>query len=90
MRSVWKYPLPFPPLDVFSLTMPDGAEVLHLETIAQLLYLWALVDSDRSSVERTFAVVGTGHPAPPAEEAAYVGTFFLLDGAFVGHLFEMR
>lgn len=88
MRTVWKYPLPFPPKDIFSLDIPHGATPVRVEVQHGQPCLWVLVpDTGAPKVACRFAIVGTGHPAPESADGYYVGSFHLLDGNFVGHLF---
>lgn len=66
--------------------MPTGATVLHVGIQRRIITLWALVDPDANPSIRHFAVVGTGHPAPDADEGRYIGT--VSEGPFVWHVFE--
>lgn len=62
-KVVWKYPLAT--LDVQTLRLPKGAEVLYAAANYPFISLWALVDpaSPESEWEdRSFRVAGTGHP----------------------------
>lgn len=72
------------------LDVPRGASPIRVEVQKDQPCLWVFVpDTEAPRVSRRFAVVGTGHPAP--EGSGYVGSFHLLDGTFVGHLFaELR
>jgi hypothetical protein len=84
MRRVFKYPLPVQ--DAFTLTMPAGAQFLSVQVQRDQPTLWALIDDRAHTVVRRFMILGTGHGADAV--GAYIGTFQLADGAFVGHLFE--
>ena len=87
MRKVFRYE--FKVQDNFSIQMPVGAEILHVNTQKNQPCLWALVDPKARAETRWFRVLGTGHAI--SEEYVslgdYVGTFFLYDKSFVGHLF---
>lgn len=83
MRSIWKFPLPIGPSVV---EMPNGAEVLTVQTQNDQPCLWALVDTDHDIIRRVFDVFGTGHIMP--RSGKYIGTFQLDGGAFMGHVFE--
>lgn len=83
MRTVWK----------FSLRLVDGWQVVDMPLDAIPVrfgmqgdspQLWAMVDTDKPSEPRRFAVVGIGHPIPDGGE--HVGTCD--HGVFVWHLFE--
>ncbi|GAH63526.1 unnamed protein product [marine sediment metagenome] len=82
---IWKWPLQTE--GAFELEMPLGATALTVQMQGEQACLWALVEEGRPKEIRRFRMYGTGHPilCPPG---AYVGTFQLLGGAFVGHLFE--
>lgn len=87
MRTIWKYPLPFPPKDMFVLEMPRGARLIRVAVQQGQPCLWASVDTSKPTTKRNFAVIGTGHPVPETTDGYYLGSFDLLDGDFVGHLF---
>lgn len=84
MHEVWKY--------TFSITdgpqprdIPVDAKTLSVLMQFDRLCLYALVDPHGSIEERTFHVMGTGHPVDP--EWVYRGT--VSDRQFVWHLFEV-
>ena len=85
-HRVWKYELPLEGQP--EVTMPIGAEVLHIGVQGNVPYLWARVDPRDPVGTRRFLLVGTGHPVP--DSATHLGTFMLDDGRFVGHVFEAR
>ena len=88
MKTIWKYPIPV--VDSFALTMPPGATVLSVALQYGKPCIWALVDSKKKDTEtRHFICHGTGHPVSP-DAGRYVGMFMLLEGRFVGHLFERK
>ena len=88
MTTVYKYELPFG--DTADVMMPDGARVLHVGTQGEVVFMWALVDPEAPEVLRQFYVRGTGHPMGAAEGLEHLGTFMLMDGIFVGHVFGVR
>lgn len=83
--TVYKYPLPLG--DVVEVEMPAGAQILTVQTQHGQPCIWAMVTPDAPPVVRRFRVAGTGHDL--GEVGAYLGTFQLLEGAFIGHVFEM-
>lgn len=89
-RVVYKYAAPIE--DSFSLELPVGAEILHLDAQRDVPCLWALVDpSDNAKKEaRVFFYVGTGHKHPARfwRGLKHVGTVQLESGSLVYHLFE--
>ncbi len=88
MRTIWKFPVKMPLEDnLFSVEMPEGAQVLTIQTQARLAQMWALVDPASPLEERFFRLYGTGHHIN-AEMGCYVGSFQLAEGALIFHIFE--
>lgn len=89
MKTIWKFTCPV--TDTFSIPMPLGAELLHLDTQDGEPRLWALLDQDAVMELRHFVLVGTGHPmGDGTAELHYVGTVQAHGGALVWHLFEFK
>lgn len=87
MRTILKFPIPWPLQDRFDIEMPNGADVLTVQTQDGRACIWAAVDPEAVRVKTGFILHGTGHTL--SEEAgSYVGTFQLLGGDLVFHLFE--
>lgn len=85
MRTIYKYPLKFwaePQI----VTMPMGAEIVHVELQHGDITLWALLGTSMPAVVRKFAIRGTGHPID--EGMKYVGTVSDPAG-FVWHVLEV-
>ena len=87
MTKVFKYP--FNPADYFTLIMPQGAEILHVDVQQHQPCIWAKVDIDAPIVVRKFRMAGTGHELDE-DVAEHIGTFFMSDGWLVFHLFEVE
>jgi hypothetical protein len=69
-------------------TVPVGSTFLKAEVQRDQLVAWFLVDpKETREVVRAFIGVGSGHKVD-ATGTKYRGTFILLDGHFVLHLFE--
>ena len=85
-RTVWKFPIPI--TDYMTLNIPKGAVLLTCVTLSHRdLALYALVDPEAPLEKRHFRLAGTGHDI---EEAVhFIGTFVLLEGRLVYHLFEL-
>lgn len=81
--TIWKYDVPLQ--DVFELPLPKGASVLTMREQYGELKLWALVDPAAPIEARSFAIVGTGNPAPDETQGTYLATAQC--GPFVWHLF---
>ena len=82
--TIWKFPLPIG--DEVSVAMPEGAKVLTVAAVGEAPFVWVLVDVSAPTVERRFAVRGTGHPL--GDVGDYLGTFMLASGGLVFHVFE--
>lgn len=91
MRTIYKYPLWSPhPADLVCIPLPDGAQVLCVQTQNDMPMLWAIVDPEKTKVKRAFRVYGTGHPLQGFERVdTYIGTFQLLKNYLVFHVFEV-
>ena len=88
-RAVWKFGVPLPGPDLFTIDMPECAELLTVQVQHGEPQVWALVTPGNPIESRTFRIAGTGHPiAEHVEE--YVGTFQMLSGSLIFHLFEVR
>ena len=86
--KVWKYPLPKPnDKDYLKIEMPRNAEILTCQVQGVTPCIWARVDPREDKVPRYFRVAGTDHEI---EEAylKYVGSYQLLGGKLIFHLFE--
>ena len=85
MKRVFKYPLSI--AGETTIEMPKGANVLTIQVQRREPYIWAMVEDDAPMEARAFCVRGTGHTFN-GREGRYVGSFQLLDGDLVFHLFE--
>jgi hypothetical protein len=90
----------------FNIAMPAGAEVLCVQMQRETPCIWAVVDPEKERVERHFLCYGTGHEMNPLDfigslkifnyktgrdlKALYIGTFQMMQGSLVFHLFEDR
>ena len=82
MRAIWKYPLH---LGVNHLSMPQHARIVSIDQQPGIgPCAWAIVDPEMPPTERTFEVVGTGHPFNA--DWIYVGSW--QNPPFVWHLLE--
>jgi hypothetical protein len=84
MNVIWKYDVPV--LDEFAISLPKEAEIVHVGSIGDKPYMWVIHDPINDYEQRTFYVRGTGHNIK--DDLIYIGTFIILSGEFVGHLFE--
>ena len=98
MRIVYKYPLKVEDYQV--VTMPKGAQILTVQTQREEPCIWALVDTENDPEERYFRIAeekryfriaGTGHPIRLKDKLLrYVGTFQLIGGDLIFHVFEIE
>lgn len=88
MKTVYKFPLEIK--DTQTIEMPEGAELLTVQSQKGSLNIWALVDVGKPLIKRTFEVFGTGHPIyyDMGIERTYIGTAQTLGGNLVWHIFE--
>lgn len=98
-NTVYRYPVEL--VDEQTITMPAGAEILHVarrENHHSLLGvgspdavdLWALVDPDQPPEARRIQVVGTGHALGDTDDLTHLGSVQISGGALVFHVFERR
>jgi hypothetical protein len=85
-NTIWKFPIKV--TESQYVEMPVGAKVLTVQTQCNLPWLWALVDEDAPKSIRAIDIFGTGFEIPKNYTGKYIGTFQLLGGATVFHLFE--
>lgn len=61
MKSIFKYQAPVK--EQFSLSLPIGAEILRVDDVDGMFFLWAIVDTEESLTElRHFECYKTGAP----------------------------
>lgn len=73
--------------DEFTLELPLLSEVLTVQLQHGIATIWALVNDKERLVERKFWLVGTGQEVHLGLNK-YIGTFQMLGGNLVYHLFE--
>ena len=88
MKTIWKFPLSS--MDVNYIKMPEGAKILTVQTQMETPCIWALVNPTAQMTQRVFRTVGTGHDLPEQNPHNYIGTFQLMAGQLVFHLFEIN
>jgi len=85
---VYKYTIPVE--DYFSLDLPAGAKILTIQVQRDEPQIWALVDPEQQPRPYNFRLAGTGHDITESRDSLeYIGTFQLVGGNFIGHLFEV-
>lgn len=89
-QTIWKYPLRVKETETF--LMPRGAEILTIQVQNETPCIWALVDPNETyQDERKFEIHGTGNPIllNDSTKRKYIGSFQLMEGQLVFHLFEL-
>ncbi len=85
MKKIWKFA--FHPAGLQNINMPANTRILSVGVRNDIITLWGLVDPEEKTVNRQFAVRGTGHPVDEVvENAVFIGTVFV--GIFVWHIFD--
>ena len=87
MFKIYKYAIPIE--DNFDLELPVGSKILHIASQRDEGFLWALVDPNVHSVKRHFRLAGTGHSINEHLYMNYIGTFQMMNGDLIWHLFEL-
>jgi hypothetical protein len=84
--KIYKYELQITDKQVIK--MPPGAQLLSVQPSRKMthLWVWALVDTDRSPASREFLIVGTGHPCN-VNFYVYLGTC-MMPNELVWHVFH--
>ena len=93
MYTIWKYPFEVKNSDncpaFFKLEMTKGAEILSVQTQKNVPCIWAAVTPGKRIENRKFFVFRTGQLFEGnTAKLKFIGTFQLLNGTYVGHLFE--
>ena len=86
---IYKYPLDIQGGGEIEIAMPINAKILCVQVHKGIPCLWVIVEETQPRENRRFYIYGTGHPMP-MESLHYIGTFQLLGGNFVGHIFESK
>src|ERR1700760_3985865 len=88
-RVVWKFPIPNQ--KEFIIEMPKGAQICTIQRWKDFPVFWAVVDPEADKEQRRFILVGTGHDFEYSAESnlRFLGTFQMLGGDAVNHLFEI-
>lgn len=87
-KQIWKYQLDTSDWNVIE--MPIGAEILTVQMQGENVCLWALCYPIEDKEKRVIEIIGTGHPVEcdATIERKYIGTYQLLGGQLVFHVFE--
>ena len=87
MLTVWKYKVSND--DCFEIELPINSKLLSVQVQFHEVYLWCLVNPKEKAIQkRKFRLAGTGHLINE-NNLEFIGTFQLLNGGLVFHLFEI-
>jgi len=87
MKTIYKYSLET--IKNQFIDLPVDSKILCVQTQNDTPCIWALVDDAVAALEtRIIYTYGTGHDIPDADNLVYIGTYQLLIGKLIFHLFE--
>jgi hypothetical protein len=87
MRTIWKFELEV--VERQGIEMPEDTEILCVQVQQKHPCIWALVNPEQKrNTVRWFYIYGTGHPIERSSDKIYLGTFLMMNGNAVFHLFE--
>ena len=86
-KTIFKYQIPT--LEKFTLKLPKGAEIIRVDHIGGLNWLWAVVDTNAPDEERKFRAFKTGGAIPSELSLKYVGYYAIFVQQELGlYIFE--
>lgn len=72
VNRIFKYPLPVQ--EKLSIELPAGAQIIRVDDVDGLFWLWAIVDADAPLTTRRIECYKTGQPIEtPLERLKYLG-----------------
>lgn len=90
MKTIFKYRVPV--TDILSIKLPVDAQIrcIMVDPKDEFPYIYAEVETENKTEERVFEVFGTGHEIiyDMGIERIYLGSFTILNGNFIGHVYE--
>lgn len=86
MKTIYKYSIQD---DVTFLQLPESAKILSIQVQNGKPFIWALHDTTLPTFTWKFIVIGTGQEIEESglDEKNYIGTFQMMEGLLVWHLF---
>ena len=85
-KTVWKYVLK---QDTTTVDIPEDSKFLSVQIQGGEPVMWWEVDPNKTKYTYHFAIVGTGWENSVYPNYNYLGTFQVMGGAFVFHLYEV-
>lgn len=62
MKTIYKYRLPF--METSKVVMPQFSKIIRVDGLDGAIWIWAIVDTEKPLVERTFKLFKTGGEMP--------------------------
>jgi hypothetical protein len=87
MRTIYKYELKGTS-GRYTFLLPSDAEIILVKAQRNVPCIWVKLDTENAVVTREFRLYGTGHRIEE-KNLYHHGSFFMQDGTFVFHLFEV-
>lgn len=73
MKAIYKYPLPVQ--EKYAIELPKDAQIIRVEDVEGLFFLWAIVDTEAEKELRYLEFYKTGQPIEtPLENLVMLGT----------------
>ena len=72
-ETIFKYQIPA--LEQFELSLPKGAEILRIDNIDGVAWLWAKIDTRKPDETRKFRAFKTGGDIPSGLDLKYIGYY---------------
>lgn len=73
MTSIYKYSLPVQ--EKYTIELPKGAQIIRVEDVDGLFFLWAIVNTDHENETRYLEFYKTGQPIEtPLADLVFLGT----------------
>lgn len=88
MKTIFKYNIEAK--EYFNLQLPLQSQILKVDSQSGNIGIWALVDTENNTEERSFYIGTTGNPIDVSLDLEYIETFQGEGDFFVGHLFEIK
>lgn len=96
MRQIWKFELGN--THITKIRMPLNAKILCVQAQMETPCIWAEVKNpvmknpimdDLNTEERVFITYGTGLPMNEERNEKYIGTYQLMSGNYIFHVYEI-
>lgn len=85
-KRVFKYPIETE--DRQNIQIHKGYQILTVDTQNEKPCIWALVDDEAPIIVASIRTHGTGHEVYEPDNLQYIGSYQLLKGRLVFHVFE--